>query len=94
MPKKHIVYHNDGSIWAKGLMVKGVCDGRWEWFRKDGSKMRSGHFKNGKQTGKWVTYDKRGRPLKETTFCSRGHVFKKSAKRPVCAKCWPGYYKK
>ena len=58
MKKQHIEYHKDGSIWAKGNMVDGECDGYWEWFRIDGSKMRSGYFDNGKQVGEWKTYDK------------------------------------
>ena len=49
-------------------MVDGVPDGYWEWFRKDGTKMRSGYFKNGKQTGEWITYDKNGAVFKITSF--------------------------
>ena len=64
--KKHIHYHKDGSIWAKGNLVDGQMDGYWEWFRKDGSKMRSGHFERGKQTGEWITYDKKGKKYKVT----------------------------
>lgn len=66
MPAKTI-YHADGSVWAKGKMAKGVCEGYWEWFRKDGSRMRSGHFKKGKPVGGWVTYDKKGKVFKKTT---------------------------
>jgi antitoxin component YwqK of YwqJK toxin-antitoxin module len=47
-------------------MVDAKCDGFWEWFRKDGTKMRSGYFKNGKQIGKWITYDKKGKEFKVT----------------------------
>ena len=61
-----MIYHKDGTLWAKGKMVQGKCDGYWEWFRKDGSKMRSGHFKIGKQVGEWTTYDKKGKPYKTT----------------------------
>jgi antitoxin component YwqK of YwqJK toxin-antitoxin module len=100
--KQHVVRHKDGSIWAKGKMAGGVCDGYWEWFRKDGSKMRSGHFRKGTQVGEWTTYDRKGRAVKVTLMkdkakpgtCSRGHAFRKSAARPVCPKCWPGYYRK
>jgi antitoxin component YwqK of YwqJK toxin-antitoxin module len=66
MKKQHEVYHKDGSLWARGEMVDGVHDGYWEWFRKDGTKMRSGHFRSGKQVGEWVTYDKRGEVYKVT----------------------------
>lgn len=66
--KRHIEYHKDGSIWAKGNMLNGKCEGYWEWFRKDGTKMRSGYFKNGKQAGKWITYDKNGKEFKVTNF--------------------------
>ena len=61
-----IVRHKDGSIWGKGKMSKGKPDGYWVWFRKNGTKMRSGYFKNGKQTGTWTTYDKKGKVYKIT----------------------------
>jgi antitoxin component YwqK of YwqJK toxin-antitoxin module len=65
--KEHIHYHKDGSIWAKGQMLDGVMTGYWEWFRKDGSKMRSGHFdEKGEQVGEWTTYDKDGNVVKVT----------------------------
>lgn len=66
--KKSIIYHKDGSMWARGGMAGGKCDGYWEWFRKDGTRMRSGHFKRGKQTGKWITYDRKGKEYKITNF--------------------------
>ena len=47
-------------------MLNGECEGYWEWFRKDGTKIRSGHFKNGKQIGEWITYDKKGNVYKTT----------------------------
>lgn len=68
MAKLQVVYHKDGSIWAKGDMEGEICVGYWEWFRKDGSKLRSGYFEKGKQVGKWTTYDKKSKPLKVTTF--------------------------
>jgi antitoxin component YwqK of YwqJK toxin-antitoxin module len=66
MKQQHIVYHKDGSVWARGKMTNGVCEDYWEWFRKDGSKMRSGYFKKGKQVGLWTTYDKTGKAFKVT----------------------------
>jgi antitoxin component YwqK of YwqJK toxin-antitoxin module len=66
--KPHIVYHKDGSIWAKGTIIDGKCEGYWEWFRKDGTKMRSGYFETGKQVGEWITYDKHGKVYKKTIF--------------------------
>jgi hypothetical protein len=47
--KKHVQYHKDGSIWAKGQAVDGAPTGYWEWFQKDGTIMRSGHFDKGEQ---------------------------------------------
>jgi antitoxin component YwqK of YwqJK toxin-antitoxin module len=49
-------------------MEDGVPDGYWEWFRKDGTKMRSGYFQKGKQVGEWTTYDKQGNMYKVTDF--------------------------
>ncbi len=64
--KNHIVYHKDGSIWAKGQMHGENMEGYWEWFRKDGTKMRSGYFKKNVQLGEWTTYDKKGKVHKVT----------------------------
>ena len=64
--KEHIEYHKDGSIRAMGQMVGGVLVGYWEWFRKDGTKMRSGSFENGQQVGEWTTYDQAGQIYKVT----------------------------
>jgi len=41
-PIERIDRHKDGSIKAKGCTINGVLTGYWEWFRKDGTKMRSG----------------------------------------------------
>ena len=41
-------------------------DGYLEWFRKDGTKMRSGNFTKDKQIGEWITYDKKRKVFKVT----------------------------
>jgi antitoxin component YwqK of YwqJK toxin-antitoxin module len=64
--KPYILHHKDGSLWARGQMVDGVASGYWEWFRKDGVRMRSGYFDKGEQTGEWTTYDKTGAVFKIT----------------------------
>ncbi len=69
--RDHIEYHRDGSIWARGRMLDGVPVGYWEWFRKEGTRMRSGHFENGGQTGEWTTYDKTGAVYKVTVMKPR-----------------------
>jgi antitoxin component YwqK of YwqJK toxin-antitoxin module len=66
LSKPFIKYHNDGTVWAKGQTIKDVPTGYWEWFRKTGTKMRSGSFENGEQTGQWTTYDKDGKVFKVT----------------------------
>jgi antitoxin component YwqK of YwqJK toxin-antitoxin module len=72
--KMHIEYHRDGSLWAKGRMIGGVPEGYWEWFRKDGTRMRSGYFEQGRQAGEWTTYDKKGRIVKVTAMKPAGKV--------------------
>ena len=64
--KERVERHKDGSVRAKGHMLDGELHGYWEWFRKDGSRMRTGYFDNGKQVGEWTTYDDRGRVVKVT----------------------------
>ena len=64
--QEHIQYHKDGSLWAKGQTVDGVATGYWEWFRKDGSKLRSGYFEQGEHVDEWTIYDKNGEVYKVT----------------------------
>ena len=45
-----------------------MATGYWEWVRKDGTKLRSGHFEDGQQVGQWTTCDQRGRVYKVTTM--------------------------
>jgi len=67
---QHTEYHKDGSVRAIGPMVDGVPVGYWEWFRLDGTKMRSGYFQKGEPTGEWTTYDKKGQIYKVTQMKS------------------------
>lgn len=62
----HIQHHKDGSLWVRGQTLDGIATGYWEWFRKDGTRMRSGHFDHGEQVGEWTTYDKAGAVYKVT----------------------------
>lgn len=62
----HTYYHKDGSVWAKGHILDGAPCGYWEWFRRNGVRMRSGYFEKGRQTGEWTTYDRDGNVYKVT----------------------------
>lgn len=64
--------HKDGSLWARGQTLDDLPTGYWEWFRKDGTKLRSGHFERGEQVGEWTTYDAAGRIYKVTQMRQRG----------------------
>ena len=66
MKKPYKKYHNDGSVWARGYLDGKKMVGSWVWFRKDGTKMRSGSFSKGVQVGKWKTYDKKGNVVRIT----------------------------
>lgn len=63
-----IKYHADGQTrWSKGKIKDGQPDGYWEWYRKDGTLKRSGHFERGEPVGEWTTYDQDGQVYKVTT---------------------------
>lgn len=62
----HTEHYDNGLIKAKGNLIDGNPDGYWEWFRRDGSKMRSGHFKSGQPVGEWTTYDRHSKVYKVT----------------------------
>ena len=65
---KYICKYADGTIQSTGQHVDGKMDGYWEWFRKDGTKMRSGSFELDKQVGKWTTYNRGGDVVKKTDY--------------------------
>ena len=39
--KDHREYHKEGTLRAKGMIEDDVPTGYWEWFRIDGTKLRS-----------------------------------------------------
>jgi antitoxin component YwqK of YwqJK toxin-antitoxin module len=63
---EHVERHRDGSLRARGPMLGDEPHGAWEWFRLDGTMLRSGSFDRGAQVGEWTTYDRQGRPYKVT----------------------------
>jgi antitoxin component YwqK of YwqJK toxin-antitoxin module len=69
MPERDPFYDN-GNPRYKGKYKYSKMDGYWEFFRKDGTLMRSGSFDLDKQVGVWTTYDQSGHPHKETDFGS------------------------
>lgn len=58
--------HRDGSLWVRGQTLDEVPTGFREWFRKDGTRLRSGYFEDGEQVGDWTTYDRSGQSYKVT----------------------------
>jgi antitoxin component YwqK of YwqJK toxin-antitoxin module len=75
--KKYVKYHADGSIWAKGQTLDEVPTGYWEFFRKNGVRMRSGCFDKGEQIGEWTTYDRDGEIYKVTKIKSKAPAKRK-----------------
>jgi antitoxin component YwqK of YwqJK toxin-antitoxin module len=49
-------------------MKDGRMHGAWEFFRRDGSPLRSGRFDRGDQVGLWTTFDRAGAPHRVTDF--------------------------
>ncbi|MFK8253683.1 toxin-antitoxin system YwqK family antitoxin [Ancylobacter terrae] len=64
--------HRDGSLWARGQTLNELPTGFWEWFRRDGTRLRSGHFEAGRQVGTWTTFDRQGEVYKVTRMKDGG----------------------
>lgn len=62
--------YDNGLPRFKGEYLEGKMHGHWEFYRKDGSLMRSGDFDRDVQIGTWKTFDREGKLVKETTFKS------------------------
>jgi antitoxin component YwqK of YwqJK toxin-antitoxin module len=67
MPERPDHYDN-GNPRFTGELVDGQMHGPWEFFRKDGTLMRSGTFDHDRQIGKWTTFDRSGAIVKVTDF--------------------------
>lgn len=61
-------FYENGKPRFKGIYKNNLMHGCWEFYRKNGTLMRSGSFKEGKQVGTWVTYDSNGKEYKKTEF--------------------------
>ena len=49
-------FYDNGYLKAKGRYREGEMHGYWEFYRKDGSIMRSGKLSHGEPIGEWQTY--------------------------------------
>ena len=67
-PVPEIVHYPSGIVKIQGFRLRGEMHGDWEWYRTDGSVMRTGTFDRGRQIGAWRTFDRSGRLVKETDF--------------------------
>ena len=60
--------YDSGLARFRGDFLNGEMHGYWEFYRKDGSLMRTGYFDNGVQIGVWKTYDRAGKLVSEKTL--------------------------
>ena len=60
--------YDHGGPKHRGSRLDGEMHGVWEFFRRDGSLMRSVEFDSGKQVGMWRTFDRSGTVVSETEF--------------------------
>jgi antitoxin component YwqK of YwqJK toxin-antitoxin module len=67
-PVPEVEHYGTGVVKMKGFRLDGELHGAWEWYRTDGSLMRTGEFDRGKQIGVWRTFERSGRMVKETDF--------------------------
>jgi antitoxin component YwqK of YwqJK toxin-antitoxin module len=67
-PVPETAHYPNGGVKFTGFLLEGEMHGAWEWYRTDGTVMRTGEFDRGKQVGLWRTFDRSGRLVKETDF--------------------------
>lgn len=68
MSKEISPFYENGLPRFKGEYLDDEMHGPWEFYRKDGSLMRSGEFDNGQQVGIWRTFDREGKLISEKFF--------------------------
>jgi antitoxin component YwqK of YwqJK toxin-antitoxin module len=69
-PAPDIAYYGTGALQSRGFTLDSEMHRAWEFFRKDGSVMRTGEFDRGRQVGVWRTFDRTGRLVKETDLAT------------------------
>jgi antitoxin component YwqK of YwqJK toxin-antitoxin module len=67
-PIPHIEHFANGNVKMRGAHLADEMHGPWEFYRLDGSLLRSGTFDRGRQIGLWRTHDRAGKVVKETDF--------------------------
>jgi uncharacterized protein YdhG (YjbR/CyaY superfamily) len=65
---EYLEFYGNGVLKARGKYKGEALHGDWQWFRKNGTIMRSGSFKSGVQVETWTTYDQAGKVYKVTQF--------------------------
>ena len=50
-PEPEVTYFGNGKVKYRGANLDGQMHGPWEWYRLDGSLMRTGSFDRGRQVG-------------------------------------------
>lgn len=68
MPKELSPFYENGLPRFKGEYLGAEMQGSWEFYRKDGSLMRTGEFDRGRQVGTWRTFDRAGALVSEKKF--------------------------
>ncbi len=61
-------FYANGRLKSTGRIKDDKMHGAWQFFRRDGTRMRSGSFDRGTRVGTWTTYDATGEPHRVTTF--------------------------
>lgn len=61
-------FYPNGFLKYRGRMKNDAMHGKWEWYRKDGSLMRTGEFRAGQQRGTWTTFASDGKVVTEKSF--------------------------
>ena len=61
-------FYENGLPRFRGEYLNDEMHGPWEFFRKDGTLMRSGEFNLGVQVGTWRTFDRAGVIVSEKVF--------------------------
>jgi hypothetical protein len=67
-----VVTFPNGRVKAVGQVRRGKLQGKWTWFRQDGSIMRSGSFRDDQPVGQWRTYDRSGRVVSRVVKTAAG----------------------
>ena len=70
--KVYEIYHSNGQLAEKGLIINNKADGVWKKYDEEGKLLAKTIYQNGSKRGKWIIWDKDGKVIAKGRYNKEG----------------------